>query len=655
MPLQTATNPETGETVVLVGNDWQKADQTASNDKGEKAYLVGGKWLTDAPTKPADATAGDRTAAGVSGVNRGIAGLVGLPVDTAENIVNLGIAGVGSLANAAGRPDLAPNLLHGTPGGSESITRVMNTAGIGTDNPRPDDAASRMLHTGGVIAGGSIVPGARPLPTAAASVGGALASEGARQVGAPNPDAYAAVGAMAPAAGVQAAQGVKTAIADRVKPRMEAFKQAGAEPSVGQATELNFIQGFENLLSKFPGGQGILRKFSEKQQEQLGANAKTGVSSEDAGRAIETGVKGFIARTKQTWQQLDDQVAAKIPQGSAFAPSNTVQALDTLTAPVAGAEKTTGALVNPKLAEIRQNIAADLQANNGVMPFEAIRALRSKVGAMLDDSLVSGIPGGELKKLYGALSKDLESAATQAGAGKEFARQNDFYRSRMDRIENTLERVVGKTPEETFARFMPKDANQVSTVRATMRSLDPEQRKIVTDAVVERLGRASPGKQDAAGEVFSPETFLTNWNKLSPGAKQQIFNDPVMRKNMDALADVGENLRSGAKVFANPSGTAGAAAPMGIGYLGARAAVNLATGDVAGAVHSAGTAGMLMGGAALGAKMLTDKRVVEWLAQYPKVSPEAAPLHLARLGVIFNETKDEKLKQELGDFIQSVK
>ena len=47
MALQTATNPDTGETVVLVGDKWEKAEQTASNEKGEKAFLVGGNWVTD--------------------------------------------------------------------------------------------------------------------------------------------------------------------------------------------------------------------------------------------------------------------------------------------------------------------------------------------------------------------------------------------------------------------------------------------------------------------------------------------------------------------------------------------------------------------------------------------------------------------------------
>jgi hypothetical protein len=47
MALQTATNPTTGERVVLVGNQWQPIAQSATNKQGVKAYLVGDKWLTD--------------------------------------------------------------------------------------------------------------------------------------------------------------------------------------------------------------------------------------------------------------------------------------------------------------------------------------------------------------------------------------------------------------------------------------------------------------------------------------------------------------------------------------------------------------------------------------------------------------------------------
>jgi hypothetical protein len=47
MSLQTATNPTTGERVVLVGDQWKPITQSATNKEGVKAYLVDNKWLTD--------------------------------------------------------------------------------------------------------------------------------------------------------------------------------------------------------------------------------------------------------------------------------------------------------------------------------------------------------------------------------------------------------------------------------------------------------------------------------------------------------------------------------------------------------------------------------------------------------------------------------
>ena len=53
MPIQTATNPKTGERVALIGDSWQPVLQSATNKEGVKAYLVGDKWLSDTPTTEA--------------------------------------------------------------------------------------------------------------------------------------------------------------------------------------------------------------------------------------------------------------------------------------------------------------------------------------------------------------------------------------------------------------------------------------------------------------------------------------------------------------------------------------------------------------------------------------------------------------------------
>lgn len=599
----------------------------------------------DLPDSHKTVSAVDRGKAALGGVNKGIAGLVGLPVDTAENLINLGIAGAGSLATAAGRPDLAPAPLKGSFGGSEAISNLLGRLGVGTTNPNPEDPASRMLYTGGLISGGSLIPGSSLKGTLAAATGGALANE------ALGPE-WTGVGALAPAAAGQASASLKNAIAARAAPKLETFKEAGTTPSVGQAVDNVFIRGLENLASKFPGGAGVMQKFIENQQASMGAKARTGVPTEAAGRAIEKGITGeggFLERTRDTWRRLDQQMADKVGGPYNVPPVATMQVLDDLVKPVAGAENTTNALVNKKIADIREQFRADTINNMGAMPFEALRNLRSRVGSMLDDALVSDIPTGELKRVYGALSKDIEAGANAVGAGKEFNRQSNFYRSRMDRIETVLDRVIGKgkQPEDIFKAFMPSDPDQANKARAVMRSLTPSERQVVSEAAANRLGRAKPGSQDITNEIFSSDTFLTNWNKLSPGAKAQLFPSPPLRENMDRIARAASEIRSGKGIYANPSGTAGSFAAYSV-Y--SSPIVSLATGSLAPVIAGMGSAAA----ANIGAKMMTNPSVVEWLATPVKPGTQQAAQHLARLGVIYNQTKDPELKQELSNYVGSV-
>ena len=60
MPIQTATNPETGERLALIGGQWQPFTQSATNKEGAKAFLIGDKWVTgdEAPTQAAPPSEG---------------------------------------------------------------------------------------------------------------------------------------------------------------------------------------------------------------------------------------------------------------------------------------------------------------------------------------------------------------------------------------------------------------------------------------------------------------------------------------------------------------------------------------------------------------------------------------------------------------------
>jgi hypothetical protein len=281
------------------------------------------------------------------------------------------------------------------------------------------------------------------------------------------------------------------------------------------------------------------------------------------------------------------------------------------------------------------------------LPYEAIKKLRTLVGEQIDNSsIVSDVPRSKWKALYAALSEDLGDAARQTGpdAVKAWNRANSYNRAAMERIEGVLYRVLGKdsTPEQIFLNATPKNSDQITTLRATMKSLGADERQIVSDAMVNRLGRATPGRQNELGDAFSSETFLTNYSKMSEKAREVLFPDMTRRTAVESIAKAASNIREGTKVFANPSGTAGAAAPYALG--------GAAMTGVAGLAGAAAT----IAGTNIGARMLTNPKVVMWLAQGTRVKPAYMASHIAKLQSIYESTNDPELKSELGTYIESV-
>ncbi|WP_368646940.1 hypothetical protein [Castellaniella ginsengisoli] len=145
-------------------------------------------------------------------------------------------------------------------------------------------------------------------------------------------------------------------------------------------------------------------------------------------------------------------------------------------------------------------------------------------------------------------------------------------------------------------------------------------RRDLAAAVVRRMGRATAGNQNEAGEAFSTNTFLTNWNKLSPEARSTLFGrigEAGLTDELMNLAKVSSNIREGSRYLANPSGTAQAAARQAT--LGA-AALAAATGQWP-------ALGLMGAGVATTnglARLLTRPGTVDWLSRSSEVNQPAA-------------------------------
>lgn len=494
---------------------------------------------------------------------------------------------------------------------------------------------------------------AQPAMQAASAAGGAGASSLARESGASQGNQLLAglagglgPSALATGAGAALRGAVRGSSGEQMRNTLADFERLGATPSVGQASGNRMVQGVENLLAGGPTSAGVMNRFATRQGEDIGeglgrlANDLTPrASAERAGRAIEKGAETFAKNVNAQKRALYWQADRFIPESTPVGLSNTMQTVQKLTTPMPGAVETTGSLINPRIAALQQNLAADLQAGGGQIPYSALKRIRTDIGEQISDfSLSPETPTRELKQLYAALSRDMEAAAQSQGPQAVAAakRANNYTRAAADRLEQ-VQRVIDKNGggEAIYNAALSGTRDGGTTLRAVMQSLPQEGQKAVTSAVIKRMGLANPGAQDATGEAFSAATFLTNWNRVSPEAKRALFDryGKDFSRDVDRIARVADNVKSGSQVFANPSGTANRAAAMTYGAA------------LVGSLFTGGTAPLAAGGgiANLGARTLTNPNVVKWLARGTALPVGSIPGYLSAMAAEGQKLQDPDL------------
>lgn len=503
--------------------------------------------------------------------------------------------------------------------------------GVGIGGALAGSARPVVAGVGRTLAQGPAIQGA-------SAVTGGTASEIAREAGAGQggqlvaglaggfaPSATVAGGAAALRGGFRGGEAGRQTLERNVSD----FGRLGTTPTIGQGTEGRVQRAVESLLARSPGGAGPMVRRAEGQAQELSdaiearaAQLMGKSSAEQAGRQIERSIRGpggFMENFRAVQAKAYDALDRFIPGARGIDVSNTRRALAELNADIPGAENLSGQFRNSRLAGIQRDLERDLTPDTltntpGTMPYEALKKLRTLVGNELSDAgLASDVPRSKWKTLYAALSRDLEKAAADAGpqARQAWSRANTITRagmSRIEKIESVIDRKGG--PEAVFRAATSGTKEGATTLRAVMQSVDEAGQKMITATVLRRLGLAKAGVQNELGDQFSTETFLTNWNLLSPEAKRTLFDrhGPRFRQDMDTLARVASNLRQGSQVFRNPSGTAQATAQ---NLTAGGAVMALLTGRLDVAAGIGATAGV----ANLSGRLMANPRFVRWAAR----------------------------------------
>ena len=445
-----------------------------------------------------------------------------------------------------------------------------------------------------------------------------------------------------------------------------AFDAAGTTPSVGQATGSRTAQALESYLGNAPGGAGRIERLGRQQQEQVrdrlddmsNAIAPNGadLTPQQVGTSVQQGIigpGGFIQSFRNTSKQLYNALDHFMPPTTRVAAQKTDAYLTNITAPTAGATNTSEVLANPFMDRLAEAVQADLAANNGALPYSALKGIRSMVGEKIAGAgLNPDFDVKQLRGLYTNLTEDMTNAVRATGnprAIQLMERANNYYKLGSSRIEQ-IEKIIDKNggPEAAYVALFNGAQNGATPLRRVMGALPPEARAEVTASLLQRMGRASKGQQDASGDAFSMRTFLTNWANLSPEARKELFSSARygsgFRDDMDQIARVADKINTGSKVFQNTSGTARQMALGGIMTAPpAAAAAFAAGGSVTGAVISlaAPAAGAAANNAM--ARVMTNPRAVAWLAANTRRDAGDLVAQLQVLRGVGEKTQDPEL------------
>lgn len=366
------------------------------------------------------------------------------------------------------------------------------------------------------------------------------------------------------------------------------------------------------------GGQPIIaaseRMVGQAQEarDRVAATIGNALRPEAAGQAGIRGAQSFIARTAQRARQLYGTAEAEA-NGAHITPTSGLAVLDRNIAELS--ETPGGAAGLGRLQALREALAqGDV----------SVRGLRNMRTALRDDFAENGLRGSDIERrvnqVIDATTQDIQTGLTAQGRG-EAARlyrvADRYYRQRVDTIDNVLDPLISGKSGEQVVKTLKADL-QGNNARAArfLRALPPEEQATTRASIIGGLGHATKGAQNADGDAFSLQTFLSNWNEIGDTAKAAYFG-PEARAALNDLALVAQGSRA-AQGYANRSNTGGA-----LGNL-----LTLGTG-VAGIPTFAATVGTQYG---LG-RLLASPRFARWLARAPRTQL-AAPAYLDRLSRI---------------------
>lgn len=430
----------------------------------------------------------------------------------------------------------------------------------------------------------------------------------------------------------------------------------------GAATGSRTIQALEQGLATTPGGVGVIGKAYQNATDQLGeavsnTASKIGrpLTKQGAGEKIVSGATKAIDKFQTTRTELDNAAESIIGTSRPASLNNIKKLRDELT--LVTDKKSRNPEVIRSLSEIK-NILDD--ADKSGINYQDLRKIRTRIGQELDKpSLADVSPADEanLRRLYGAIRSDLYDTAATAGddAVKALSKHDRYVRYYSNTNQPVLKKIIDQgTDESAFNYAITSAQDGGSKLQSLKRSLPKNEWDDVSATVLANLGRPTAGNQGATalGELsdeFSVNTFLTNYNKMSPEARKVLWKNTRydgIERDLDSIVKTAQALKDPQR-YANTSKTAGALAQQaaiygGIGFLASGGDTETGLKVAAGSYVAPYAA----------AKLMTNPKFVRWLAKVPN---RTLGSNIDNLQAISSTKSGKQIAPEIKQYIKVIK
>jgi hypothetical protein len=523
-------------------------------------------------------------------------------------------------------------------------------------NQQPQGTGEQMLAAVGRGVGGTAPLGAAGgLPwLAKAALQGAFSGAGgelAREYTPPrlNSPASTLAGVLAGQAlggGVFGAAGrAANAVRGVGNPIVEAYDTAGVTPRLaGDVTGQPLLQGLQSLAMRAPfGGRAVEAAQQGAQEfgkaiEDTAAPLGSSRSFQEAGTALQNEGKSWLDNfrtdSKTAWNAVD----AQIPKTTPVPLPNYAQALADVRTQMPNAPATASKLEPSLSRDLLDSLTTDtripprntgllnasgqpivLPAQSKPLTWQDVTGIRSQIGERLAEPSTYGGDTSSiaLKRLYGALSGDLQSAAAARGpvAQAAFNNANALTRNGHNFIEGTLSNVLSgdKIRPEQAANLALNSGATGGTLLQSIRDQMPIAADELAAFKLRDMAAATPGRA-TADMPTSAATFSTELNRLSPEARQVLFAG--IEPKLSALQTVAERGKETFARYGNPSGTSGASEHANLFRIPTAIGAGVAGGYEAGGIPGAAIGGGLAAAPAFAGPILSNLTAREMLARY---------------------------------------